>query len=1165
MPLHKIPYLIPAILCIVLISNGVHAQVPASNYRTRQIIVTADSTVLDSLSIIPSTFRINVADSVYRLDAVRSTIYWLRRPADTVSLAYRLFPFRFNSVAQRLKYDSIVRYTALAPFEFNKEEKIGSFGFINFGNLEPNGSISRSAAFGNNQDLVLNSNFQLQLNGMLPDSIEIAAAITDNNLPIQPDGTTQELNQFDQVYLQFKKRNWQLDLGDIDIRQNNLYFLNFYKRLAGISFQTTQKLSKNTSSTTHVSGSIAKGKFVRNVIDRDNLPPNTRSLEGNQGPYRLKGANNEFFFIVLAGTERVFLDGELLQRGEDQDYIINYNTAEITFMPKRMITKDSRIQVEFEYADRNYLNSNLYLMQSVNVNEKLNVRIGAFQNNDARNSQINQTLDDDQKLFLFNIGDSVNQSYYPAVTFDSFSTDRVLYEKIYFTTPSGTDSFYRYSADSATARYSLAFSELGMGNGNYVEDFNGVNGKVFKYVQPVNGIKQGNFEPVIRLVTPKRQQVLSVATDYNLNEANAIKTEFAMSKFDPNTFSSKHGSDDRGFAGRLQYSNRTVLNEGRKLLLSSNIDYEFAQERFQPIERLRYVEFAREWGLPQALPKADEKILRVSSQVKSRETHALNYQFMSYSRSDDYKGVQNILQHTLNRSDWTMNNQVALTRFNSLRDKGSFLRPVVDVSRVFKQLSSVRIGTRYTLEKNEVRDRNTDTLSVTSFAFDTYSAYLRTDEAKKNRYTLTLFTRSDKYPDQHSLKRGDRSYNANLQLELLKSARHQFLLNTTWRQLDVLNEKISKQQSDKTILGRAEYMINEWKGFINGNVLYDLGTGQEQKRDFTYVEVPAGQGEYIWIDYNNDNVQQLNEFEIAQFRDQAKYYRIFVATNQYLKASYTTLNYSFIFNPRTILESKKEQKFMAFLSKVTWQTSMQKTKKTMADGGVELNPFKHHLDDTALITLNTSFLNTISFNRYSGKWGLDLSNIQNTGKALLTYGYESRKLIDWSTKVRWVLSPSFAFNLFTRKGRNALYTPSFNNRNYDLDIFNTEPQLVFINRTKFRMQTGYKLEHKRNEEPFGGERSLSHALNLEGKYNVLQNLSINNRFTYNRINYDHPTNTTVSYIMLDGLLPGDNYLWTVDVTKRLMNNVELNFIYDGRKPGSGRTIHTGRASLRALF
>ena len=53
--------------------------------------------------------------------------------------------------------------------------------------------------------------------------------------------------------------------------------------------------------------------------------------------------------------------------------------------------------------------------------------------------------------------------------------------------------------------------------------------------------------------------------------------------------------------------------------------------------------------------------------------------------------------------------------------------------------------------------------------------------------------------------------------------------------------------------------------------------------------------------------------------------------------------------------------------------------------------------------------------------------------------------------------------------------------------------------------------------------------------------------------------------MLDGLATGNNILWTLDFTKRLINNLELTFSYDGRKPGEAKVINTGRASLRALL
>jgi hypothetical protein len=568
--------------------------------------------------------------------------------------------------------------------------------------------------------------------------------------------------------------------------------------------------------------------------------------------------------------------------------------------------------------------------------------------------------------------------------------------------------------------------------------------------------------------------------------------------------------------------------------------------------------------------QATENIIRAGTQLRNKKNNGLGYQFMSYQRSDNYKGYQNSLQQSSSLKGWNFINQVSLTQFNNAADKGAFFRPVFDISKALRKLDSMQFGMRYTIEDNQVRNKTNDSLSPLSFSFDTYTAYLKSNSQKRNKYGITFFTRADKYPLYKKMFLGDRSYNINFNAELLQSQKHQLLFNATYRKLKVFRKNLSRQNEDNSLLGRTEYLINEWKGLVTGNVLYEIGAGQEQRRDFAYVEVPTGQGQYYWNDYDSNGVQSLNEFEIAQFPDQARFIRIFIPTNQFLKANYTTLNYAFGFNPKVLFDKKGAKGFSKFIGRFTWQTSMQKTKKSIAKGDFEFNPFKYDVQDTALITLNTSFINTVSFNRASSKWGIDITNLQNTGKNLLTYGYESRKQQDVIARLRYNLGTMLTLNVNAKKSLSALYTPSFDNRNYEVTAKNAEPQLVFVKGTVFRLQGSYKYEQKTNSPVFGGQESTSNSLITETKYNVFQNSSVTGRFTYNAIQFidkanNNKANTTVSYTMLDGLLPGKNFLWSLDLTKRLLNNVELNFQYEGRKPAETKSIHTGRASLRALF
>ena len=1133
---------------------------PLSNLRQRWISTNLTVIQLDTLSLIPNSIHIQgFSDSSFRTDPINAQITWLQKPAvDSVFIRYRVFPGRLNGPTQRMVYDSVMS-------NFLGKAYVPDFGqladqrFFEFGNINYNGSFGRGISFGNSQDAVVTSNLNLQLSGYLADSIEIAAAITDNNIPIQPDGTTQQLNEFDKIYLSFRKKNWQLSLGDIDIRQNQSYFVSFYKRLQGIAFETTSEVGKKSTNRTLVSGSVAKGKFTRNVF---------QGQEGNQGPYRLTGANNEFFFVVLANTERVYIDGELLQRGEDQDYVINYNTAEIAFTPKRMITKDSRIQVEFEYSDRNYLNANLYAFNETNLNDKVKIRLSAFNNSDAKNSPINQTLDPSQKSFLDSIGGNIQQAFYPISTIDTFNAGKILYKKIDTVYDNVADSIYVFSVNPDSAKYSLSFIDVGQGNGDYIPDFNGANGKVFRWIQPVNGVKQGRFEPAVFLVTPKRQQVFSAGVDYQLTKATFMSTEFGMSNYDVNTFSYRDNANNKGYAGRFILRNtKLISSEAKGKTITTELAYERISEKFRPLERLRSVEFYRDWSLPYVVPAEREQLLNASMQFADKKQNALKYQFTSYQRGEEFAGFKNAIFHSQDIKGWKFNNQFVLSSISSLNEKGHFLRPTVSVSRKLVNMRNYTMQVSYAMEHNELHNKLSDSVSRQSFSFSTIQASLKSAEDKPNKWGISYFTRADAYPLGKELVKADRSQNVNVFAELLKNDNRQLRFSTTYRNLQVKTLSLNGLKPDQSLLGRAEYQFSEWKGLVTGNVLYEIGAGQEQKRDYSFLEVPAGQGEYTWNDYDNNGIQSLNEFEIALFPDQAKYIRIFTPTNEFIKANYNQFNYFFALNPRAVSKNGSN----SFISKVNFQSTLQINKKEVAKGIVQLNPFSAPLSDTSLITLSQVFVNTFSFNRFSTRWGLDINNARNSGKALLTYGYESRAINEWSIKGRVNISKDILFDLTGRYGTNQLSTSNvkFGNRNYHVLQNAMEPRITLTRGANIRIITGYRYSVKANT--IGDEeKAVVHSVNTEMKYNILQSTSLLGKFTFSNIDFTSAkgspnANSTTSYILLEGLMPGKNYLWNLDLTRRLSNSIEINIQYEGRKPGTSRVVHVGRAAIRAIL
>jgi hypothetical protein len=1127
-----------------------------STSRKKTIAVTTIPYKIDTLSIAPNSFIINdLSSDYYRLDYTSATLFWLKPPPKLkYEVRYRVLPFNLRMSTQRLSFDSIFYRSGIEGTRLSGTKK--DVRPFDFGKINSNGSIGRSLAFGNRQDAVFNSSLNLQLSGYIGDSILLNAAISDNNIPIQPDGNTQNLNEFDQVYIQFSKEKWKLALGDLDLRQNDLYYLNFYKRLQGVSFQTENSVSKQVNNRLIASGAVAKGKFTRNVF---------QGIEGNQGPYRLKGANQELFFIVLAGTERVFIDGELMQRGEDQDYIINYNTAEVTFMPRQMITKDKRIQIEFEYADRNYLNAQFFVNNRIAINDRLKLTVGYFGNNDAKNSPINQTLTADQKQFLGGVGNDVQNAFYPSAIADTFSTSNILYRKIDTLFASNSrDTIYVYAKNNVPSLFSVSFTDVGQGAGDYILDNTvAANGKVYKWVAPnlQTGERNGRYAPVVLLVAPRKQQVMTIAADWEISKKSRLTADWAYSKYDFNLFSKKAAQDQNGFAGKLGYTNDFNIDSSQGLSLQANVGAEFANATFRPVERLRTVEFARDWGLDVVVQPADEKLFHAQMQLKQRLHHVLAYKVETYNRDRDFNALRNTIEHKYLSKGWRMNNVFAITQFNDAVKSGYFLRPSVDLSKQLKQLSNREFSLKYTVERNFNQLKQTETLSGNSFSFSTFQLSTQSDPSKMNKWGVKYFTRADALPIDNKLNRTDRSHNYNVDGEWMSNEHHQIRINATYRKLNVTDTRFNIK-ADERVLGRIEYFTDVWKNAITGNFLYEIGSGQEPRRDFTYFEVPAGQGEYTWIDYNNDGIQQLNEFEIAKFRDQAKYLRIYTPTNDFVKTDFLQFNYNIVLNPSMAIAENAVGVMNKIIRRIYFQSSLQTSQKQRALGDRSLNPIATMIADTSLISFDQLQTHSLSFNKFSQIWGIDFNFFQNTNRAFLSFGEETRRTNELSLRIRSNWARKYTVDLIGKKNNNKLLTPSFSNRNFNIDAYSIEPRVSYTKGTTFRAQVSYSYQEKRNS---GFERAKIKSLQMDSKYNIVANTSLSARFTMSDISFNGISSSTLGYIMMEGLQPNKNFVWQLDFTKRLNSFIELSFQYEGRKAGSSGIVNLGRAQLRAIL
>lgn len=1136
----------------------------------KELILAGDTVIIDSLPIVRNSERLLVNNipidtSTIKIDYINSLLILEDSSliGKKATITYRFVDFDITAVYRNKNIKQIQQEDPGLPNFYSirpDENKVNEF---DLGGLNKSGSISRGISFGNNQNLSVNSNLDLQLSGKLTDDISIRAAISDDNIPIQAEGNTQQLREFDQVFIQLYNEQFELTAGDFRMQRPNSYFMNFDKKVQGGSVKAQFFLDKKEDLKaadravlkSTVSAAVSRGKFARNVLN-GGQPNGGIGVEGNQGPYRLRGAENETFIIILSGTEKVFLNGQLMKRGQEFDYIIDYNTGEITFTPNRLITKDSRIIVEFQYAERNYARSLVYTNQTFEK-KNLSLRLNIYSEQDNKNQPLLQELTEEDEFILSQVGDSLSQALVSGIdTIDEFLNDQVLYKQV---DTLGFSNVLVYSTDPDSALYRVQFSEVDFGEGDYIRIQSAANGRVFQWVAPVAGVKQGNFIPFIQLVSPKRTQMATFGGTYKIRETTTINFEGALSRQDLNTFSTKDDGDDVGYGFDIKLDHSSIIGgkENQKTTFVGGFHLEQRGENFNPIERYRDVEFERDWNLRSLVLTGNQQLGNAYVGLKFGNRGGMTYSLGFFNNEEAYQGIKHTYQGSYKRNGYSIKSNGSYLTTRGLNDS-YFLRHYTTIT---KDISQFIVGVYGDQEKALFR-LDSSRISAASNDKLEWKVFIRTADTSTNSYEISYTQRFDYLPSETRLDLANKAEEFNLLFQLAKNPNSRLKGQATYRRLQLVDSTLSNLSPENTLIGRLEYDLRALRGFISSNTFYEISSGLENKREFSYLRVADGQGVYLWNDYNENGIKELNEFEIAGENNafQANYIRIFTPTNEYVKVFSNQFNQVLFIRPEVLLNGRKG--FLNIISKLSNKTAYRAERKTSRDDDI-YNPFATPIEDSTLVTVSSTVSNTFYINRLGTKFGTDLFIQSNKSKSLLTNGVESRSAISREVRSRYNASNSVTINTIIGWNEKSNNSELFSARNFEIESFEIEPKISYQPGVVFRVSILGEYSDKNNR--LGSEKAISRTLGTEMQYSKPGKGTMTVDIRYIDIDFNGGSNSALSFEMLEGLQAGGNTTWSVNLQRNLSKVLQLSVNYSGRKSENISTIHTGGMQLRAFF
>lgn len=1062
-------------------------------------------------------------DSNYTIDTVHGILHFHAVPdsGDTIIVSYRKLPL-FLALRYRhwTRSDTVFADSTMQTKTIKRIRPETDTGYES--ELQKSGSIFRGVTLGTDQGMRLQSGLRLQVSGKVARNVEVVASLTDQNTPIQPEGNTQTLQEIDKVFINIKTPHFLATMGDFVFEASGSQFGTYSRKLQG-AMGTASGDWGNFS----IAAAGSRGTFTTNHFI---------GQEGNQGPYQLTGSKGQREIIVLAGTEKVWIDGEPMTRGEENDYIIEYGNGQITFTRNRLITSDSRITVDFEYSDQKFQKNIYGAVGEIHLlKNRLQLKTTLLRESDDKENPLDIPLTDAYRAVLENAGDDPDSATYSGAVY--VGETKGYYEKV----DSSGLTRYIYTGENK-GNYNVRFSYVGESKGDY--SFQGYG--IYRYEGP----GKGAYLPVLFLPPATSHQMATLQSNLQLTQGIWLNGEIGISDQDLNLYSSRDDQDntDAAYSGQFKMNKRSISVAGTGLgELGLEVFSRVIGSQFRPVGRLSEVEHGRKWGTSEGVVWG-EKVYEIKTDYNPMTFWNIGTEYGTFSRQDGFASDRKRINTSIQAKylprlaydvEWIDSKQDSLQNGFWLRHNGS-------LSGTWKWFQP---SIKYDGEHR--RDEIADTL-LTGFQFDEWSALLKFQK-KTLQIGITEAIRDDRQYTDNKLSPYSLATTSQINFEWKNHTGLAASMLYTHRNRDYNN---SAGEDQKTDLADMKIQLTPTHRIVYGMFNYRFSSTQVSEMVRDTLDVGEGLGNYRFDSVLNELVPDQDGNLLLRS----------IQTGIFLPVNNLQAGVEFRFDLSRAW--KKGKGFKNLLSKLSGKSMLRLERRDKKRDFLSVNRSVLHPrwgEDSTTVMAVQSFHQDFEYIPSKNGFSIRLRYRKDDSETnQFTQDNYIRHRSEKSIRMKGAFLKKYGF--FSEYiNRNDLKTYAAQGRsNKDISGHTLTAEASFRPKQKYELAIKANLQWAQDHEPVPAVNATSFFLIPRFTYSLRQKGQIRVEIEFGEVHAS--PEGALPYEMLNGDQPGRTVRWTLLTTYKVTGHVMATLTYRGRQePWRKKMYQTGQMEVRAFF